>query len=72
MAAPAPASARHPRLLPGASPFAPPPRPRLAPLVREGVVRGMVEVEPDGMVDYAVRRLGARLVAVDVVIPSHR
>ena len=28
----------------------------------------MVEVEPDGMVDFAVRQLGARLVAVGIVI----
>lgn len=29
----------------------------------------MVEVEPGGMVDFAVHQLGARLVAVGVVIP---
>lgn len=42
---------------------------RFAPLFREGEIRSLVEVEPDGMVDVAVQQLGARLVAVGVVIP---
>lgn len=42
---------------------------RFAPLFREGEIRSLVEVEPDGMVDVAVQQLGARLAAVGVVIP---
>lgn len=42
---------------------------RFAPLFGDGEIRGLVEVEPNGMVDVAVRHLGARLVAVGVVVP---
>ena len=65
MAAPA---AHRTRTLPAVASRPATPPARFTPLFRDGEVRGMVEVEPDGMVDFAVRQLGARLVAVGVVL----
>jgi len=69
MAAPATAPVRRrTRTFPAAVSRPATPPARFTPLFRDGEVRGMVEVEPDGMVDFAVRQLGARLVAVGIVI----